>query len=143
MRRNILTLSFTSILVLAGCATSTEPAPVETESASAGQVAGDEEALACRPDCTNQSFYRLNLSNADMSATDFSGSMFDYANLNGANFEGSNLMDAAMTHVDLRNANLRNANLAGVQLGGAQVNGAIIDNTTCPDGVVRSGTCAP
>ena len=144
MRRIGLVLSVMSVVVALGaCSTSTEPAAIETPTATPGQVANDEDYLTCRPNCSNENFYRLDLSNADLSGIDFAGSVFDGANLEGANLEGANLQDAAMTYADLRGANLRNANLTGAQLGGARLEGAIYDNTTCVDGVVRSGSCAP
>jgi len=144
MRRIGLVLSVMSVVVVLGaCSPSAEPAAIETPTATPGQVANDEDYLTCRPNCSNENFYRLDLSNADLSGIDFAGSVFDNTNLAGANLEGANLQDAAMTYADLRGANLRNANLTGAQLGGARLEGTIYDNTTCVDGVVRSGSCAP
>ena len=113
MRRLVLALAFISVAALSACGTAAEPAVIESPSATAGQLASDVDYLTCRPNCSNENFYRLDLSNADLSGIDFAGSVFD------------------------------NTNLTGARLGGARLEGAIWDNTTCVDGVVRSGSCTP
>ena len=75
MRRIGLVLSVMSVVVALGaCSTSTEPAAIETPTATPGQAGDDVDYLTCRPNCSNENFYRLDLSNADRSGIDFDGS---------------------------------------------------------------------
>lgn len=61
------------------------------------------------------------------------------ANLFGANLTGANLTGADLRGAWLNLANLTNANLSGADLTGARLSGALLQNTTMPDGAIRSG----
>jgi len=100
------------------------------------------------------SFFRTNLSEADLSAVSafrakfvnavLIDARFDKAKLEGADFTKADLSDASFVDADLRRvrlfrATLRGANLTGARMGGADLNQADLSGATWIDG---KRTCA-
>ena len=69
VRRLVLALAFVSVAALGACSTPAEPTVNESAATTPGPAGDDVDYLTCRPHCSNENFYRLDLSNTDRSAS--------------------------------------------------------------------------